>query len=66
MSTPCIRICTLDATGAMCLGCGRTLEEIGAWAGYDEPMRRAIMASLPGRLAPPAKRLPACPPSVPR
>lgn len=50
-STPCIRLCTLDPTGRQCIGCGRTLEEIGAWAALDEAARRAIMARLPARLA---------------
>ncbi len=34
----------------MCLGCGRTLEEIGLWGGMSEPTRLAIMAKLPERL----------------
>ncbi|MFT0859489.1 DUF1289 domain-containing protein [Ancylobacter sp. G4_0304] len=50
ISTPCIAVCTLDRAGRLCLGCGRTTEEIGAWATLDEPRRRAIMAELPARL----------------
>ncbi|MCJ8142084.1 DUF1289 domain-containing protein [Ancylobacter sp. A5.8] len=49
-STPCIAVCTLDGTARFCLGCGRTTEEIGAWATLDEPRRRTIMAELPARL----------------
>ncbi|MCK0196192.1 DUF1289 domain-containing protein [Ancylobacter sp. 6x-1] len=66
MSTPCIRICTLDPSGRLCLGCGRTIEEIGAWAGYEESMRLAIMRSLPARLALLARPRPACNRSAPR
>ncbi len=66
VSTPCIRLCTLDPSGGLCLGCGRTLEEIGAWAGYDEPKRLAIMASLPGRLGPPGRPPAPFRPSAPR
>ncbi|MFK8252043.1 DUF1289 domain-containing protein [Ancylobacter terrae] len=50
-STPCIRVCTLDASGRLCLGCGRTIEEIGAWRALDEPTRQSIMARLHPRLA---------------
>lgn len=46
VSTPCISICTLDVSGRQCLGCGRTLAEIGAWSGMSEAERRAIMARL--------------------
>jgi predicted Fe-S protein YdhL (DUF1289 family) len=35
----------------MCVGCGRTLAEIGNWSRYSEDERRAIMDSLPARLA---------------
>jgi len=37
IESPCIRVCTLDATGELCLGCFRTLEEIGSWAAYSDP-----------------------------
>ncbi|MBS7535049.1 DUF1289 domain-containing protein [Ancylobacter sonchi] len=46
VSTPCIGVCALDADGHRCLGCGRTLEEIGAWPSLDETARRAIMNRL--------------------
>ncbi|MBS7552995.1 DUF1289 domain-containing protein [Ancylobacter dichloromethanicus] len=46
ISTPCISVCALDAAGRTCLGCGRTVEEIGAWATLSETERRAIMARL--------------------
>lgn len=51
VSTPCIRICTLDPAGRLCLGCGRTVAEIGAWGGMDEAARKAVMAVLPARLS---------------
>ncbi|QIB32880.1 DUF1289 domain-containing protein [Ancylobacter pratisalsi] len=46
ISTPCVSVCTLDARGQFCLGCGRTLEEIGAWRAMNESERRAVMARL--------------------
>ncbi|MFK0207329.1 DUF1289 domain-containing protein [Agrobacterium sp. NPDC090283] len=51
METPCIHICRLDATNSLCIGCGRTLDEIGDWAGYSDEKRRKIMRRLPQRLA---------------
>jgi hypothetical protein len=49
-STPCIQICVIDPRSALCIGCGRTLQEIAAWGGLDEPSRLKIMAGLPARL----------------
>jgi uncharacterized protein len=51
MQTPCIRLCTIDADSTLCLGCGRTLAEIGRWTQYNDTERRAIMTRLPERLA---------------
>jgi uncharacterized protein len=49
-STPCVQICVIDPRSALCIGCGRTTDEIAAWGGLDEPSRRAIMAGLEARL----------------
>ncbi|MBS9478152.1 DUF1289 domain-containing protein [Ancylobacter radicis] len=51
VSTPCVSICTLDASGRLCVGCGRTLSEIGAWSTMSESERRAVMARLQRRAA---------------
>ncbi|MCW8906151.1 MAG: DUF1289 domain-containing protein [Sedimenticola sp.] len=32
--SPCVRICTLDDKD-ICIGCGRSLEEIKRWNGYS-------------------------------
>ncbi|CAA0093446.1 Uncharacterised protein [Starkeya nomas] len=56
LSTPCVSICTLDATGRTCLGCGRTVEEIGAWSTMSERERRAIMSRLAARRSPEGAR----------
>lgn len=37
-----------EATG-WCVGCLRTLHEIGGWSGMDETGKRAVMADLPAR-----------------
>lgn len=48
--SPCIRLCTLDPAAGICVGCGRTLDEIGRWLIFTDAERRAIMADLPARL----------------
>jgi hypothetical protein len=49
-STPCVKTCVIDPRASLCIGCGRTLDEIARWAGLDEPNRLAIMEVLPARL----------------
>jgi predicted Fe-S protein YdhL (DUF1289 family) len=51
MISPCVRLCTLDPETGICVGCGRTLAEIGKWSRYTDPERREIMDALPERLA---------------
>ena len=55
-SSPCIGLCTLDEAGGLCLGCGRTVDEIGRWSSLSEPERRRIMTTLAARLAAPPGR----------
>ncbi|MBY0509813.1 MAG: DUF1289 domain-containing protein [Rhodospirillaceae bacterium] len=31
VTSPCISVCAVDKTLGMCIGCLRTLKEIGAW-----------------------------------
>ncbi len=50
MDSPCVKICTYDPERGLCSGCGRTLEEIGAWSALTDDQRRAVMAELPQRL----------------
>jgi uncharacterized protein len=49
-STPCINVCVLDPLSALCIGCGRTGEEITAWSTMSELERTAVMAELDQRL----------------
>jgi uncharacterized protein len=51
VSTPCINVCIHDPLSALCIGCGRTGEEITAWAAMSEPERLAVMAGREQRLA---------------
>lgn len=50
ISSPCIRVCTLDPESGLCLGCGRTTEEITRWYRLTEEERLAVMATLDERL----------------
>jgi uncharacterized protein len=50
VSTPCINVCVLDPLSALCIGCGRTGEEITAWTTMSETERLAVMAGLDQRL----------------
>jgi hypothetical protein len=50
MESPCAKICTYDPDSRLCLGCGRTLEEIGDWFAMTDAQRRAVMEQLPARL----------------
>jgi len=50
IASPCNKVCTLDPISASCIGCGRTLTEIGAWSGMSDAERARIMAELPRRI----------------
>lgn len=49
VESPCVKICVLHPEARLCVGCLRTLEEIGAWSQMTSEARRAIMAELPAR-----------------
>ena len=48
IASPCTKVCTIDPRSGLCLGCGRTLDEIGAMGDRcAESERRRIMSELP-------------------
>jgi len=49
--SPCTKVCTIDPRSGLCLGCGRTLDEIGRWMSLSESERNRIMTELPQRRA---------------
>jgi predicted Fe-S protein YdhL (DUF1289 family) len=51
IATPCVKVCIVDGASGLCLGCWRTLSEIGGWSGLSDAERERIMAELPGREA---------------
>ncbi len=55
--SPCVKLCVLHESTKTCLGCGRTLAEIGRWSVMDEAERLAIMTRLAQRARPSARRV---------
>jgi uncharacterized protein len=50
LETRCVNVCLLDAETGLCVGCGRTIDEIARWATMNDGERRAIKAALPERM----------------
>ncbi len=50
ISSPCVKICVVDPLSALCVGCGRSAEEIADWRDMSEPERLAVMSGLDQRL----------------
>ncbi|HEX3603451.1 MAG TPA: DUF1289 domain-containing protein [Steroidobacteraceae bacterium] len=46
VQSPCVNVCRLDAEGATCVGCRRTLGEIAEWSSASEARRREILAAV--------------------
>lgn len=49
IASPCVKVCIVDGASGLCLGCWRTLAEIGGWSGLSDAERERVMAELPGR-----------------
>ncbi len=49
VESPCIKVCIIDQTSGLCLGCYRSADEIAAWGAMTPDARRAVMAELPAR-----------------
>ncbi|PZO05708.1 MAG: DUF1289 domain-containing protein [Alphaproteobacteria bacterium] len=47
--TPCVQVCVVDGASSLCLGCFRTLSEIGGWSAMTDEQRAAVMDDLPLR-----------------
>ena len=51
-ASSCVSVCVLDPAGTgVCVGCGRTLDEVAAWSDMTNAQRRDVVARLPQRLA---------------
>jgi len=51
VATPCVKVCIVDGPTGLCLGCYRTLQEIGGWSALTDDRRAGIMAELTSRRA---------------
>lgn len=49
IATPCVKVCIVDGASGLCLGCYRSLPEIGGWSALTDDQRAAVMADLPSR-----------------
>lgn len=52
IESPCILVCVVDGASGLCIGCRRTLAEIGRWSRMTAEERSAVMAVLPTRPQP--------------
>ena len=50
IESPCTRVCVVHPTANLCIGCGRSLDEIARWIDFDAAERARILAQLPARL----------------
>ena len=56
IESPCIKICVIHPEARLCVGCYRTIDEIGAWSRLTSEARAAVMDELPSRAQKLAKR----------
>lgn len=50
VQSPCNKICTLNAQG-VCVGCGRSRAEIGAWSQSSDAEKARVIKKAKERLA---------------
>jgi len=55
-ASPCVSICTVDRDTKTCIGCFRTLKEIGAWRSMTLDQKREVVAACKARAAEAEKR----------
>lgn len=49
VESPCVKLCQVHPDARICVGCLRTLEEIGGWSRMTPDERRAVIDALPDR-----------------
>lgn len=49
IASPCVRLCVIEPSSRLCMGCHRSIDEIAAWTRMTDDERRAIMEALPDR-----------------
>ncbi len=50
IESPCIQVCVIDLETKLCIGCGRTGDEIAGWLSYSPDKRGEITSELSDRL----------------
>ena len=49
IATPCIKLCIVDGESGLCMGCFRSLPEVGRWGRMSDDERAEIMSGLADR-----------------
>jgi predicted Fe-S protein YdhL (DUF1289 family) len=49
MTSPCVKVCQMDPVHGVCIGCCRTLDEIGRWSGMSDHEQFQVLEELPER-----------------
>lgn len=49
IDSPCVRVCVVHPDARICVGCYRSIDEIGAWSSMSPEKRQEVMADLPNR-----------------
>lgn len=49
IASPCVKVCVIHPEERLCVGCLRSIDEIGRWSAMTPAERQAIMADLPTR-----------------
>jgi hypothetical protein len=57
VASPCISVCSIDKSTRQCIGCLRTLDEIGAWRTMTSDQQRAVVAACVERAKTTPRRL---------
>ncbi|MCA1774752.1 MAG: DUF1289 domain-containing protein [Loktanella sp.] len=56
IESPCVKTCVIEPASRLCIGCLRSIDEIGGWSSMTPDERRAIMQELPNRQGQLSKR----------
>ena len=46
IDSPCIDICTTDPESELCIGCGRTQEEVSKWISYSNEQKQQVLLNI--------------------
>jgi uncharacterized protein len=47
--SPCNKVCFVDPDAEICVGCFRSMEELGRWTKMTDTERKAVGDALPAR-----------------